>query len=210
MDIIGVLCYTICIKGDLFHNIKQITSKNECANEKGKNTCSNGNEFGIQRRHKAMEDRYLFKAKTAKIVDTYNNDVEDGVWVHGSLRCDVGKYTIFQFETERADYVEYEIDPTTICQCTGMKDKNGKLIWENDILDGFTYPYMSDGVHNYYVEVCWCTNVPSFCIYTQKYPEAKVAGISTGNTELMADWNSNDWEVIGNIFDNSELSESEG
>lgn len=157
-----------------------------------------------------MEDRYLFKAKTAKIVDTYNNDVEDGVWVHGSLRCDVGKYTIFQFETERADYVEYEIDPTTICQCTGMKDKNGKLIWENDILDGFTYPYMSDGVHNYYVEVCWCTNVPSFCIYTQKYPEAKVAGISTGNTELMADWNSNDWEVIGNIFDNSELSESEG
>ena len=157
-----------------------------------------------------MEDRFLFKAKTAKIVDTYNNGVEDGVWVHGSLRCDVGKYTIFQFETERADYVEYEIDPTTICQCTGMKDKNGKLIWENDILDGFTYPYMSDGVHNYYVEVCWCTNVPSFCIYTQKYPEAKVAGISAGNTELMADWNSNDWEVIGNIFDNSELSESEG
>lgn len=157
-----------------------------------------------------MEDRYLFKAKTAKIVDTYNNDVEDGVWVHGSLRCDVGKYTIFQFETERADYVEYEIDPTTICQCTGLKDKNGKFIWENDILDGFTYPYMSDGVHNYYVEVCWCTNVPSFCIYTQKYPEAKVAGISAGNTELMADWNSNDWEVIGNIFDNKELLESEG
>jgi len=84
-----------------------------------------------------MGDRYLFKAKTAKIVDTYNNDVEDGVWVHGSLRCDVGKYTIFQFETERADYVEYEIDPTTICPCTGMKDKNGKLIWENDVVDFF-------------------------------------------------------------------------
>lgn len=82
-----------------------------------------------------MEDRYLFKAKTAQIVGIYNNGLEDGVWVHGSLRCDVGKYTIFQFETERADYVEYEIDPSTICQCTGLKDKNGNLIWENDIVN---------------------------------------------------------------------------
>lgn len=156
-----------------------------------------------------MRDRYLFKAKTAQIVGIYNNGLEDGVWVHGSLRCDVGKYTIFQFETERADYVKYEIDPSTICQCTGLKDKNGKLIWENDILDGFTYPYMSDGVHNYYVEVCWCTNVPSFGIYTQKYPESKVAGISAGMTELMEDWNPNDWEVIGNIFDDKELEKGE-
>lgn len=154
-----------------------------------------------------MENRYLFKAKTAKIVGTYNNGIEDGVWVHGSLRCDVGKYTIFQFENERADYVEYEIDPSTICQCTGLKDKNGKLIWENDILDGFTYPYMSDGIHNYYVEVCWCDNVPSFGIYTHKYPESKVRGISAGMTELMEDWNPNDWEIIGNIFDNPEFRE---
>lgn len=88
-----------------------------------------------------MENRYLFKSKTAKIVDEYNNDVEDGVWVQGSLRCDVGKYTIFQFETERADYVEYEIDPSTICQCTGLKDKNGTLIWENDIVKFDVYYY---------------------------------------------------------------------
>jgi hypothetical protein len=32
-----------------------------------------------------MEDRYLFKAKTAQIVGIYNNGLEDGVWVHGSL-----------------------------------------------------------------------------------------------------------------------------
>lgn len=45
-----------------------------------------------------MEDRYLFKAKTAQIAGIYNNGIEDGVWVHGSLRCDVGKYTIFNLK----------------------------------------------------------------------------------------------------------------
>ena len=141
-----------------------------------------------------MEDRYLFKAKR----------VDDGEWIVGYL------YRLSEnnppFIMLRKYGESYEVDEHTICQCTGLRDKNGKLIWENNILDGFTYPYMSDGVHNYYVEVCWCDNVPSFGIYTQKYPESKVAGISAGMTELMEDWNQNDWEVIGNIFDNKELS----
>ena len=141
-----------------------------------------------------MEDRYLFKAKR----------VDDGEWIVGYL------YRLSEnnppFIMLRKYGESYEVDEHTICQCTGLEDKNGNLIWENDILDGFTYPYMSDGVHNYYVEVCWCDNVPSFGIYTQKYPESKVAGISAGMTELMEDWNQNDWEVIGNIFDNKELS----
>ena len=153
-----------------------------------------------------MEDRYLFKAKR----------IDNGEWVQGAL-LDGESHCLIGQEIKFSPYVEheckiagYEVDRSTICQCTGLKDKNGKLIWENDILDGFTYPYMSDGVHNYYVEVCWCTNVPSFGIYTQKYPESKVAGISAGMTELMEDWDPNDWEVIGNIFDNPELLESEG
>ena len=142
-----------------------------------------------------MEDRYLFKAKTAQIVGIYNNGLEDGVWVHGSLRCDVGKYTIFQFETERADYVEYEIDPSTICQCTGLKDKNGKLIWENDIVrDEHGNFYKAFWQNDYYQF--------SFCAQTGVFP-------------IGAKWNlwsfkSFEIEVVGNIFDNKELLESEG
>ena len=146
-----------------------------------------------------MEERYLYKAKR----------LDNGEGVQGYLFGIWEKrYILWGMTNDIPNMIE--VDPTTICQCTGLKDKNGKLIWENDILDGFTYPYMSDGIHNYYVEVCWCTNVPSFGIYTQKYPESKVAGISAGMTELMEDWNPNDWEVIGNIFDNPELLESEG
>lgn len=148
-----------------------------------------------------MEDRYLFKAKRIK----------DRQWIEGYL---IYSFTGVPFIVTEYDHIlalvaRDEVDPETICQCTGLKDKNGKLIWENDILDGFTYPYMSDGAHNYYAEVCWCSNVPAFGIYTQKYPKSKVRGISAGMTEIMEDWNSNDWEVIGNIFDNPELLKSE-
>ena len=132
-----------------------------------------------------MEDRYLFKGK----------EKDSGKWLEWNAIAGIPH--------------NVTILTDTICQCTGLRDKNGKLIWEGDVLDGFTYPYMSDGVHNYYVEVCWCSNVPGFGIYTKKYPESKVAGISAGMTELMEDWNPNDWEVIGNIFDNPELLESE-
>lgn len=140
-----------------------------------------------------MEDRYLFKAKTAKIVDEYNNDVEDGVWVHGSLRCDVGKYTIFQFETERADYVEYEIDPSTICQCTGLKDKNGNLIWENDVVNCLTE------------KCCGCIgwNESEAGFYFNVLLED-----GRFEEEYIYDYQDG-IGVIGNIFDNKELLESE-
>lgn len=159
-----------------------------------------------------MEDKYLYKAKTTpKEKGEFNN-----VWVVGNLIVSNGRYyihpagNVVNVENEIGRIiVMHEVIPETICKCTGLKDKNGKLIWENDILDGFTYPYMSDGAHNYYAEVCWCSNVPAFGIYTQKYPKSKVRGISAGMTEIMGDWNSNDWEVIGNIFDNKELLESE-
>lgn len=142
-----------------------------------------------------MEDRYLFKAKTARIVDTYNN-AEDGIWVKGSLREDCGKYIIFQFEFDRADYVPYEVDPSTICQCTGLKDKNGKLIWENDIVKYGNGNFYKAFWRDTYYQLSW------ICVKSDIF--------RTGSKWCLWRFESFEIEVVGNIFDNPELLESEG
>ena len=142
--------------------------------------------------------------------------IDNGEWVYGSYLytfCEDKNCPIVGIQGEKHWIVEengniFWIDEDTICQYTGRVDKNGQKIWENDFLDGFAYPYLSDGVHNYFAEVCWCTNAPAFGIYTRKYKNSKVRGISEGFTEIMEDWKPDDWEVIGNIFDNVELLEN--
>ena len=102
---------------------------------------------------------------------------------------------------------EWICDSSTICQYTGLTDKVGRKIFEGDILKGFQYPFLSGAEFNYFTEVCWLENVKSLGLYTIKNPKSDVRGISEGNTEIFEDFNSNDWEVIGNIYDNPELLE---
>lgn len=79
-----------------------------------------------------MENRHLCRGKRT----------DNGEWVEGYLivdEKDYSKYFIgYVFGTNEDgtphDLDAVQVDPSTICRCTGREDMNGELIWENDIL----------------------------------------------------------------------------
>lgn len=128
-----------------------------------------------------MEDRYLFKAKTYR-----------GDWVRGLLASSNGKWYIGN-RTGRP--LAFEIQPDTICQCIGMKDKNGELIWENDIMVAhLDDDYPEDET---YIRIMWYGS--GFC--SKENGSEDIIPIDKFDREH--------FEVCGNIFDNPDLLEME-
>lgn len=131
-----------------------------------------------------MSDRYLFKAKR----------LDNGEWIVGYL------YRLSEnnppFIMLRKYGESYEVDEHTICQCTGLRDKNGKLIWENDICDR----------KEEYPEIVKYNNGDWTLDYS--YLKGKESGYCYCNLGFYV-LERKCVEVIGNIFDNPELLESE-
>ena len=138
-----------------------------------------------------MEDKYLFKGKR----------IDNGEWVQGALfngesHCIIGQEIKFSPYTEHeCKIVGYEVDRDTICQCTGLKDKNGKLIWENDIMVAHLDKDNPDDIT--YAIVAWREN--------------GWVTIENGSDDLntIDDFTMENFEVVITRFDNPELLESE-
>lgn len=142
-----------------------------------------------------MEDRYLCKAKRAD-----NGEWVTGYYVKGLDMYDKEVHLIFEPATIFYSNGETdgwnEIDPSTICQCTGSKDKNGNLIWENDIIE------CKDGKHNFQTQIEWDAYCAGFI-----FQDTEVSAVALD--AITANGLYSESKVIGNIFDNPELIESE-
>ena len=134
-----------------------------------------------------MQDRYLFKAKRK----------DNGEWVFGGLSyCDkTGAYFITNMGKDHISYIGFhqEVDSNTICQCTGLEDKNGKLIWENDIMVAHIDDSFPEDAT--YTRVVWNNN--GFC--TKEQGSDDILPLDKFDQEY--------FEVCGNLFDNPELLE---
>ena len=133
-----------------------------------------------------MQDRFKFRVWN-KLSNTMTYNFMFGNFMQKSLE-----------DYEKKDWVGLNYEPNYICfnnkaieenlvimQCTGLKDKNGKLIYEGDILN---YSCLAG-----YSDIYTCTfNNGSFLI----------GGLLISNTHLKS-------EVIGNIYENPKLLEAE-
>lgn len=138
-----------------------------------------------EREVERMKDRYLFKAKTC-----------NGEWVAGFLHCKDDKWYI---SNKAGSPFAYEVRPDTICQCTGLKDKNGKLIWENDVIKyhfGNAYAQIRYGAYQSCFDSQKAEHIGFYVDWSESRNYRKDLGY----------WiNMVNAEVIGNIFDNPEL-----
>lgn len=139
-----------------------------------------------------MQDRFKFR-----MWNKLSNEMQDVIRINYNL--EFPDCSIVVAETNSFDKVKTHTMPITcansfnniiLMQCTGLKDKNGKLIYEGDII-------YKKGSKDYkkekmYSRVCWDSMYAQF-------------NISDKNGMHQMPCNSNNIEVIGNIYENSEL-----
>lgn len=128
-----------------------------------------------------MNERYLFRGKRT----------DNGNWEIGLLARYNEKYPCANIIDEMELLIP--VETKTVGQCTGLKDKNGKLIFEGDIIQTKKYG-----------RVIAHSNVRDYDIFIITYVPA-VFRIENIHRAFNLVGNSADYEVIGNIHDNPNL-----
>ena len=103
---------------------------------------------------------------------------------------------LFEDPEDNMYFNDVEIDPETLCQYTGLKDKNGNRIWENDIV--VCKQYIDGNFIDYHIEFGFVEMKHGAYGLHRDRPDAYYRPFK--------DWLEDyEYEVLGNIFDNPEL-----
>jgi uncharacterized phage protein (TIGR01671 family) len=126
--------------------------------------------------------------------------IDNGEWVEGYYFCSRNPHreNIHKIHPLDSDW-SYEISPSTVGQYTGLTDKNGKKIFEGDILEVHDKLPFFDGYNS--EEICYNGKV----MYIDDQGMYVCEGNEDGNT--LCALNLDECEIIGNIHDNPELLE---
>ena len=152
----------------------------------------------------------LFRAKAINRdpFSEYRTSYKNGDWVYGFITRQYDeRFETLPAEMTNTDGVSgIDIDYKTIGQFTGLTDKNGKKIFEGDILTSDCIPYTSDdGKKEYLAEVVWFVdNVPMPAFGVSVFKKHKPFVRDSGYL-----YNNGSWEVIGNKYDNPEFFKTE-
>ena len=151
----------------------------------------------------SMAREILFKAKR----------ISDGEWVYGNYAFNDALKKERHFIFQNYAY-ENEVDINTLCQYTGLTDKNGNKIWENDILN--VHQFLFDGSEYENEIIVSIEYMEEMMCFGANLIEAKAIkeymGYATDDVEKIVHpfndfygLHEESYEVIGNIFDNPEL-----
>ncbi len=114
-------------------------------------------------------------------------------WVYGYVIKMNENYYILQ---ELEGYKYKVVDKNSIGQYTGLKDKDGKEIYEGDILK-----YKRNDISEENFKLYWNEEESAFYLQNILYPNDDDIAVKYYRIE--------NFEIIGNIFENKELLETE-